>query len=363
MSISTVERSSTERAIELCEDSFNSLFDDSPVMMAGTQGRGKVVRLGRVNDQFIGAMGYGRETMLGHDPREFLTEESQLRDICHIRPLLHDVNTARSIGLTFLTKDHRNLDVIADLERIPVSEQNSVSFGTLYNPNDVTQWQQASTTMRALIEFKTMQHKLDVITTGEDWDAPQPDHPSAPRSGLLVQVDVAEKALGVLAEACNDISLNLRGMAGLQEQCIDSLMEHTQELVSVVKTMDKSLEGLGNIIEQLADPSNSELLQTISSIGNGEVSLHPRITRELVHRLSQTSDLATTVDPITEREADVLKLVAGGFSNKEIAQKLIVTERTVDKHVSSILSKLDVTNRTQAALCALRTGLATLDPE
>ena len=56
-----------------------------------------------------------------------------------------------------------------------------------------------------------------------------------------------------------------------------------------------------------------------------------------------------------------VKLVAGGFSNKEIALKLVVTERTVDKHVSSILSKLDVTNRTQATLCALRTGLATLD--
>ena len=69
------------------------------------------------------------------------------------------------------------------------------------------------------------------------------------------------------------------------------------------------------------------------------------------------------MEPITERETEVLKLVAGGFSNKEIALKLIVTERTVDKQVSSILSKLDVANRTQAALCALRTGLATLDPE
>ena len=77
--------------------------------------------------------------------------------------------------------------------------------------------------------------------------------------------------------------------------------------------------------------------------------------------MSQPSELSPSLEPITEREAEVLKLVAGGFSNKEIAQKLIVTERTVDKHVSSILSKLDGTNRTQAALCALRTGLATLD--
>ena len=80
MSVSkTVERSRAERAIELCEDSINSLFDDSPVMMAGTQGRGKVVTLDRVNDRLMGAIGYGREAMLGHDLSEFLTEESQVR--------------------------------------------------------------------------------------------------------------------------------------------------------------------------------------------------------------------------------------------------------------------------------------------
>ena len=308
MSVSKmVERSCAERAMELGEDSINSLFDDSPVMMAGTHGRGEVVRLNSLNDQFIEAMGYGRETMLGHDPTEFLTEESQVREFCHIRPLLHDVNAARSIGLTFLTKDHRNLDVLVNIDRIPVSEQNSVAFGTFYKPNDMHQWQQASTTMRALIEFNSMQRKLEVIMTGDDWDAPKPDYPSVRRSGLPIQVGAAEKALGALSEACNDISLNLRGMAGLQEQRIDSLVEQGQEILSVVKTMDKSLDGLGNTMEQLAGSPISELLQTISSIGHGELTLHPAITRQLVDHLSQPSELSPSLEPVTEREAEVLK--------------------------------------------------------
>jgi NarL family two-component system response regulator LiaR len=65
--------------------------------------------------------------------------------------------------------------------------------------------------------------------------------------------------------------------------------------------------------------------------------------------------------PLTEREVEVLKLVARGHSNREIASRLIVSERTVRTHISNILGKLNLDNRTQAALYALRQGLATLD--
>ena len=152
-----------------------------------------------------------------------------------------------------------------------------LDLGAVYAPDDLTQWQQAAITMRALTEFGYMQRRVQAIATGEDWDAPNSDYPPVRRSSLPIQVGAAERALGALVEACNDISLKLCGMAGLQEQCIDSLVEHAQEFVSVVKTMDKSLEGLGKTIDQMTDPSSSELLQTISSIGNGEVSLHPKL--------------------------------------------------------------------------------------
>ena len=361
MSISTVERSSTERAIELCEDSINSPFDDTPVMMARAEESEGLQRLTRVNERVLEATGYERDELLGHDSVEFMSEHSRVRSLSLRLSLLH-VNSVKGMGFTILTKAGRPFDVLTDIDRVLVSEQKSVTVAAVYTPNDLNQWQQATTTMRALIEFNSMQRKLEVIMTGENWDAPKPDYPSVRRSGLPIQVGAAEKALGALSQACNDISLNLRGMAGLQEQRIDSLVEQGQEILSVVKTMDKSLDGLGNKMEQLAGSPISELLQTISSIGHGELTLHPAITRQLVDHLSQPSELSPSLEPITEREAEVLKLVAGDFSNKEIALKLVVTERTVDKHVSSILSKLHVANRTQATLCALRTGLATLDP-
>ena len=68
-----------------------------------------------------------------------------------------------------------------------------------------------------------------------------------------------------------------------------------------------------------------------------------------------------TVDPLTERELEVLKLVAHGKSNREIADELVVSEGTVRTHVSNILSKLHLASRTQATLFALREGLTSLD--
>ena len=77
--------------------------------------------------------------------------------------------------------------------------------------------------------------------------------------------------------------------------------------------------------------------------------------------ISQPSNLPPTEDPLTEREVEVLKLLAQGMSNEEIAESLVISDRTVGKHVSNILDKLHLANRTQAALYALREGLASLD--
>lgn len=111
----------------------------------------------------------------------------------------------------------------------------------------------------------------------------------------------------------------------------------------------------------LKDSSPEELLQAIRDTYHGESSLHPAIARKLVRELSQPSNLPPAEEPLTEREVEVLKLVAHGLANQEIAEKLVISERTVRTHVGNILDKLHLANRTQAALYAVREGLLNSD--
>ncbi len=113
----------------------------------------------------------------------------------------------------------------------------------------------------------------------------------------------------------------------------------------------------------LKDASPRELLQAIRNVRLGESSLHPAIARRLVRQFSEPSVPSASEPSLTERELEVLKLVAQGLSNQGIADSLVVSERTVGKHVGNILEKLHLANRTQAALYALREGLTTLDPD
>jgi NarL family two-component system response regulator LiaR len=111
----------------------------------------------------------------------------------------------------------------------------------------------------------------------------------------------------------------------------------------------------------LKDASPAELLTAIRDVYHGEASLHPTIARKLIKELNRPVELPPTQDPLTEREVEVLRLVAQGLSNDDIAAKLVVSERTVRTHVSNILDKLHLANRTQATLYALKQGLAKLD--
>ena len=111
----------------------------------------------------------------------------------------------------------------------------------------------------------------------------------------------------------------------------------------------------------LKDSPPLELIQAIRDVHEGRASLHPTIAFRVIHELSRPSDLPPTEEPLTEREVEVLRLLARGLSNQEIAQNLAIGERTVGTHVSNILGKLHLANRTQAALYALREGLSTLD--
>jgi NarL family two-component system response regulator LiaR len=113
----------------------------------------------------------------------------------------------------------------------------------------------------------------------------------------------------------------------------------------------------------LKDSEPEDLVRAIRQVHRGEPSLHPEIARMVLLELNRPAERrqSRTVDPLSPRELDVLRLVARGLSNQEIAKQLVLGETTVRTHVSSILGKLQLASRTQAALYALREGHATLD--
>ncbi|MBI5952329.1 MAG: response regulator transcription factor [Chloroflexi bacterium] len=108
----------------------------------------------------------------------------------------------------------------------------------------------------------------------------------------------------------------------------------------------------------LKDSSPQELLKAIYDVHRGEASLHPSIAIQLIREINRPSDLPPVENPLSERELEVLKLVAQGLTNQEIAARLVRSEWTIRTHVRNILGKLHLANRTQAALFALREGLA-----
>lgn len=107
----------------------------------------------------------------------------------------------------------------------------------------------------------------------------------------------------------------------------------------------------------LKDATPDELLKAIRDVAQGEPALHPAIAMRVIKELSKPSESVPTLEVLTPRELETLRLIAQGFSNQEIAQKLVVQERTVAKYVSNILNKLHLSNRTQAALYAIRNKL------
>lgn len=113
----------------------------------------------------------------------------------------------------------------------------------------------------------------------------------------------------------------------------------------------------------LKDSSPGQLLQAIRDVYRGASSLHPTIARKLIMELNQSPSQPLTEEPLTEREVEVLKQVAQGRSNQQIADNLVLSERTVRAHVSHILDKLHLANRTQAALYALRKGITDLETD
>jgi len=111
----------------------------------------------------------------------------------------------------------------------------------------------------------------------------------------------------------------------------------------------------------LKDSSPKELIDAIRRVNRGESSLHPRIARKVLRELSSGKKRKSSSEKLTVREREVLELIALGLTNQEISEQLFVCETTVRTHTSNILGKLHLANRVQAALYAIREGVATFD--
>jgi NarL family two-component system response regulator LiaR len=108
----------------------------------------------------------------------------------------------------------------------------------------------------------------------------------------------------------------------------------------------------------LKDTGPAELVHAIHQVYQGTPSLASAIALKVLYELSHPPQQPATPDPLTGRELEVLRLIAQGCSNKDIAEQLVITELTVSTHVSNVLAKLHLASRTQAALYALKEGLA-----
>ncbi|QKS73150.1 response regulator transcription factor [Paenalkalicoccus suaedae] len=168
-----------------------------------------------------------------------------------------------------------------------------------------------------------------------------------------------EEAVAVVAEAKPDIvlmDLRMPRLSGIEAaKRIRSEAPHTQVIMltsfedqlQVLEAIEAGVAGY-----QLKDVEPEELVDTIYRVHRGERVIHPRVTSHVLKRLTRPSQ-ESPLKELTKRERDVLAEISCGRSNREIALTLSISEKTVKTHVSHILSKLEVKDRTQAALLAI----------
>ena len=154
------------------------------------------------------------------------------------------------------------------------------------------------------------------------------------------------------------MDLLMPAMNGIQATAAIRREAPDTEVVALTSVLEDSVVvdavRAGAIGYLLKDTEAHELRRAIKAAAAGQVELCPEAAARLLREV-RTPD--RSAEPLTERETDVLRLLARGMSNQEIAQSLIIGEQTVKSHVSHILAKLGVPSRTQAALYAIRVGL------
>src|SRR5512136_661763 len=199
-----------------------------------------------------------------------------------------------------------------------------------------------------------------------------------PDMEVVGEADNGQAAVSMAGSLAPDVvlmDLVMPGMDGIEaiRRIVDGRPESRILVLTSFSAEDKVFPAIkaGAMGYLLKDCDSEELVRSILQVHCGESSLHPKIARMLLQEMTAPRVEGSTeppphpgqsiADPLTERELEVLKLVAHGKSNQEIADELVVSEGTVRTHVSNILGKLHLASRTQATLFALREGLTSLD--
>lgn len=188
---------------------------------------------------------------------------------------------------------------------------------------------------------------------------------------VIDEADSGETAARMAGELAPDIvlmDLVMPGIGGVEAtRQIKQASPHTQIIVLTSYHEDEYIFPAlraGALSYVLKDIGPEELADTIRKAARGESVLHPRVAARVVQEVrGARNDVPNLFTELSDRELDVLRLIADGLSNAEIARKLVISEKTVKGHVSNILSKLHMLDRTQAAIFAWQQGLvARRDP-
>lgn len=184
---------------------------------------------------------------------------------------------------------------------------------------------------------------------------------------VAAQASNGEDCLKLLEENIPDILLldiNMLGMNGVD--VVRTIRKNNIPVKVLILTVHNEVEYLINLVDIgiegyiLKDSSSAELIKAIEAIDRGESYIQSDLIPSLNSRLINRDEDRGKIDNLTKRELEVLKLVAKGHFNKEIAIQLDISERTVKNHISSIFRKIDVSDRTQAAVFAIKNNLITI---
>ena len=157
------------------------------------------------------------------------------------------------------------------------------------------------------------------------------------------------------------LDINMPKKNGLE--VLKSLKSRRSKLKVLVLTVHNETEYLMKAVDigvngyVLKDSESAELKKAIFTVADGETYIQPSLIPALNAKMIETNKDAEKIKSLTKRELDVLKLLAVGMFNKEVGKRLEISERTVKNHVSNIFKKLGVTDRTQAAVFAIRNNI------